>query len=264
MGFLSKKVCSFCGSEIGIFGNRSLADGNMCKNCAKRLSPYFKNRKSSTVKQIEEHLEYRLKNEADLFNFNPTLVLGSRTKIFIDENNKCFVVNNNDDYRKDNPDIIKLDQVLAVDLDINEDKEEVFKEDEEGKEISYDPPKYEYEYSFDLDIKVNSPYFDNISFELDERNRPDSNNSELYFKQKYMAEEIRHALKPSLYPKPELGEAIKQEEEWVCKNCNHKNIGNYCNNCGKPKPLLIWYCPECGKENNGNFCYVCGTGKPKE
>ena len=31
-----KKICSVCGGEIGLLGNRKLEDGNLCKNCAKK------------------------------------------------------------------------------------------------------------------------------------------------------------------------------------------------------------------------------------
>ncbi|MBR5490035.1 MAG: DUF4428 domain-containing protein, partial [Oscillospiraceae bacterium] len=34
-----KKQCDICGGEIGLLGNRKLEDGNMCKNCARKLSP---------------------------------------------------------------------------------------------------------------------------------------------------------------------------------------------------------------------------------
>ena len=33
-----KKECSVCGGEIGLLGNRKLEDGNLCKNCAAKLS----------------------------------------------------------------------------------------------------------------------------------------------------------------------------------------------------------------------------------
>lgn len=43
MGFFGKlfekKICSICGGEIGLLGNRKLADGNLCKKCARKLSP---------------------------------------------------------------------------------------------------------------------------------------------------------------------------------------------------------------------------------
>ena len=58
-----KKVCAICGGEIGLFGNRKLEDGNMCKKCAEQLSPWFSERRSSTVAEIEEQLAYREENK---------------------------------------------------------------------------------------------------------------------------------------------------------------------------------------------------------
>ncbi len=46
---------------------------------------------------------------------------------------------------------------------------------------------------------------------------------------------------------------------WKCE-CGTENTGNFCQNCGKPKPGK-WTC-ECGTENGGNFCSNCGKPKP--
>ena len=50
--------------------------------------------------------------------------------------------------------------------------------------------------------------------------------------------------------------------EWVCE-CGETNKGNFCGNCGKPKPAApgLWTC-ECGQENKGNFCGNCGKPRP--
>ena len=37
MGLFDKKYCSICGEKIGLFGNRKLEDGNLCKNCEAKL-----------------------------------------------------------------------------------------------------------------------------------------------------------------------------------------------------------------------------------
>ena len=50
-----KKTCSICGGEIGLLGNRKLEDGNLCKEAGK-LSPFFSDRRASTVEQIAEQL----------------------------------------------------------------------------------------------------------------------------------------------------------------------------------------------------------------
>ncbi|MBO4562381.1 MAG: SPFH domain-containing protein [Clostridia bacterium] len=49
---------------------------------------------------------------------------------------------------------------------------------------------------------------------------------------------------------------------WTCA-CGSQNTGNFCGNCGKPKPAPegAWTC-ECGAQNTGNFCSVCGKPKP--
>lgn len=50
--------------------------------------------------------------------------------------------------------------------------------------------------------------------------------------------------------------------EWTC-SCGTANSGNFCSNCGSPKPAPtgVWTC-DCGTENNGNFCSNCG--KPRK
>ena len=45
MGLFDKKICDICGEKIGLLGNRKLDDGNLCKDCAKKLSPWFEERR---------------------------------------------------------------------------------------------------------------------------------------------------------------------------------------------------------------------------
>lgn len=49
---------------------------------------------------------------------------------------------------------------------------------------------------------------------------------------------------------------------WKC-SCGTENTGNFCNNCGKPKPAPAgqWRC-SCGAVNTGNFCSGCGAKNP--
>ena len=63
MGLFDKKICDICGEKIGLLGNRKLDDGNLCKDCAKKLSPWFEERRHSTVEDIKRQLEYREKNK---------------------------------------------------------------------------------------------------------------------------------------------------------------------------------------------------------
>ena len=69
MGLFDKKICDICGEKIGLLGNRKLADGNLCKDCAKKLSPWFEERRHSTVEDIKRQLEYREKNKKAVMDF---------------------------------------------------------------------------------------------------------------------------------------------------------------------------------------------------
>ena len=79
MGLFDKKYCDICGEKIGLLGNRKLEDGNLCKDCAKKLSPWFSDRRSSTVAEIKEQLEYRERNKEAVAKFHITRTLGSST-----------------------------------------------------------------------------------------------------------------------------------------------------------------------------------------
>lgn len=50
--------------------------------------------------------------------------------------------------------------------------------------------------------------------------------------------------------------------EWTCE-CGATNVGKFCSECGKPKPVDSneWTC-ECGNVNTGKFCSECGKPKP--
>lgn len=170
MGFFGKlfekKQCAICGGDIGLLGNRKLEDGNMCKDCASKLSPWFSERRKSTVAQIEEQLAYREANKEAVAAFNTTMVLGADMKIYIDEDAKKFMVTRAKKLAEANPDVIDFTQVTGCDLDIDEDKDEEMREDKDGNSVSYNPPRYRYSYDFYMNIRVNHPYFDKIRFRL--------------------------------------------------------------------------------------------------
>ena len=75
MGLFDKKNCDICGEKIGLLGNRKLDDGNLCKNCASKLSPWFEERRHSTVEDIKRQLEYREKNKNAVRSFSITVLV---------------------------------------------------------------------------------------------------------------------------------------------------------------------------------------------
>lgn len=166
MGLFDKKYCSVCGEKIGLLGNRKLADGNLCKECAGKLSPRFRERKTSTVAEIKEQLAYREANLEELKNFHPTRVIGEEWKVYIDEPGKRFVVALGTNFQDINPDIIRLEDVASCEPNITNYRNELKYKDQEGKMTSYDPPRYEYIYDFNVRIGVRNPYFDEILVKL--------------------------------------------------------------------------------------------------
>ena len=166
MGLFDKKYCDVCGEKIGLMGNRKLSDGNLCKDCAHKLSPWFSERKQSTVQQIKEHLVYRETNRSRAEAFNATRTIGkSATKFMVDENAGVFTVTDSGDFAKDNPDVLDFSQLVGCDLDIRENRREL-KQTVDGKSVSYNPPRFEYDYDFYVNIRVNHPWFDEMRFSL--------------------------------------------------------------------------------------------------
>ena len=166
MGLFDKKYCDFCGEKIGLLGNKKLEDGNMCKSCAAKLSPWFSERRHSTREEIQAQLDYREENKTAVAAFHPTRRLGKYTKLLMDEEAKKFAVTSATDLTKANPDILDYSQARDCRLDIDESRHELKQKDAEGKYVSYDPPQYEYSYDFHVEIDVEHPYIDTIRYSL--------------------------------------------------------------------------------------------------
>ena len=179
-----KKECAICGGEIGMLGNRKLEDGNMCKKCAAKLSPWFSDRKNSTVAEIQEQLDYRESNKDAVASFHTTATFGRDMKVLVDEDACKFMVTRAKDLAEANPDVIDFSQVTGVDLDIEENTDEATRENQDGDEISYNPPRYTYSYDFHMMIYVNHPYFDQIRFDLNSSEVETNPSSPVPFAQK--------------------------------------------------------------------------------
>lgn len=209
MGLFSKKSCDVCGEKIGLLGNRKLEDGNLCKECAKKLSPWFSDRRRSTVAEIKEQLAYREANQEKVAQFHTTRSLGERTKVLLDEDAGKFLVTSARDWREANPDVLDFADVTGCRLDIDEKRDELTYEDADGKEVRYNPPRYEYSYDFYIIVNVNNPYFNEMRFRINPnsveispppsirpgvtlRFNPETNAE--YKKYKQLGEEIRQIL----------------------------------------------------------------------
>lgn len=161
-----KKECSVCGGEIGLLGNRKLEDGNLCKDCAAKLSPWFSDRRQSTVEEIKQQLSYREANREKVSSFRITRTLGEYTKVLLDEDAGLFMVTSAKNLEEANPDVLSFSDVTGCKLDIDESKTEIEYRDKDGERQSFNPRRYAYSYDFYIVINVNNPYFNEIRFQL--------------------------------------------------------------------------------------------------
>ena len=169
MGLFDKKYCDVCGEKIGLLGNRKLEDGNLCKNCAKKLSPFFNERRSSTVDEIKQQLAYREENKKALDAFKPDEEFGTSDKILVDTAAKKFVYARNGEWKDPCADVIDFAQVTGVDTDEEEEMMYFDHSDEETGETDTSEIRVVH---FHVTIHIDSPYFDKIEVCLSEGEAP--------------------------------------------------------------------------------------------
>ena len=133
MGLFDKKYCSICGEKIGFLGNRKLEDGNLCKTCARKLSPFFSERRHSTVEEIKEQLAYREANKEKVAAFHPTRTINCREYLILDEDKRQLIVTDSRNWKDENPDVIDFSDVTGCDVDVDESRRELYHKNAEGK-----------------------------------------------------------------------------------------------------------------------------------
>ena len=273
MGLFDKKYCDICGEKIGLLGNRKLEDGNLCKDCAKKLSPWFSDRRRSTVEDIKGQLAYREENRERAAQFRTTRSFGVDRKVLLDEDDSWFTVTRARDLAEANPDILDFDAITGCRLDIDENRTELLREDADGKEVSYVPPRYEYSYEFEIIVSVRHPYFDEMRFRLNGSSvelettaaqqrprmgqpqtfrtagRPDPETCADYRKYRQMGEEICQALEQARSGGREAAHAAQEVPAEIERESTASATGQ-------------WTCPACGGANTGKFCEYCGSPRP--
>lgn len=277
MGFFDKKVCDICGEKIGLLGNRKVDDGNVCKNCAKKLSPWFTERRHSTLDDIREQLAYREQNKQAVQSFQITnQVVTCTYSVLVDTIHGNFAV-----ARKfgveENPDIIPLSQLLGCNLDVSQHRKEETYLNKDRKQVSYNPPRYMMEYDYKLVISVESPWFDTIEINLNglpisERNRMEIMNVE------QTGNQIINMLNQARNGAGMMNGNGMMNQGMMNGNgmLNHGSMngnGNMNqsqmngsgmtsgNGMTNPGTAGTWRC-SCGAENTGKFCEYCGQKRP--
>lgn len=241
MGLFDAKYCDICGEKIKFLGNKKLEDGRMCKSCESKLSPFFTGRRHTSLEDIKAQLEYREENKLAVEAFNNTRTMGKTKKVMIDESARNFIVSSAKNFKDENPDVIGLDQITDVLFDINEHKSELKQKDEDGNSVSYDPPRYEYDYDFAILIRVNTPYFDEIrvpldsNVDVDEEAVKNGNYSTEYKENVALGNEIKEALlraRSSAIESHQEPEAVKAVQCPLCGATTKPDKHGCCEYCG--------------------------------
>lgn len=229
MGLFDKKYCSICGEKISLLGNKQLVDGNLCGDCARKLSPFFNERKASTVEQIREQLEYREENREKLADFHPVKCFGYSPKLYVDEKMGAFVLCDSQNFVEKNPDLISFSAITGARLDVPETRREVMRQDQNGNRVSYNPRRYEYSYNFDVHIQVDSPYFSELKFRLNsgtvdgrdrmgcQRNKEDGDAIVKYLQLRHMRQEQKETKGPMICPY--CGATTTPDDKGRCEYC---------------------------------------------
>ena len=220
MGLFDKKICDICGEKIGLLGNRKLDDGNLCKDCAKKLSPWFEDRRHSTVEDIKRQLEYREKNKKAVMDFCITRQINTRNyNVFIDDNKGNFTVARKLDVNE-NPDIVPLSAVVQCRVDVERQQNEETYTTKDGETVSYQPPVYKYEFDYTMRIKVKNPWFDDMDFRLNTFSISSDNRGELM-----EVEQTGHQIIAALTPN-----AAGMQQSGMNMNSGMQQSGMYMNN----------------------------------
>ena len=284
MGLFDKKYCDICGEKIGLLGNCKLDDGNLCKECAQKLSPWFEERRHSTVEEIKRQLAYREQNKELVQKFNVTRQISTKTyNVFIDDIQGNFTIAHKLDV-KENPDIVPLSAVLQCKMDIEQDrKEETYTKD--GKTVSYDPPVYKYEYQYRMKIQVRSPWFDDMDFRLHNFSIEQDDRAEIMEIER-AGYEIVSALtgQAPMGMQGMNGMPVNNGMNYGMQGMNGMPVNSGMNygmqgmngmpmnnsmpvnndmqgNQQMQQPGGTWKC-QCGAENKGKFCEYCGQPQP--
>ena len=274
MGLFDKKFCDICGERIRFLGNRKLEDGNLCKNCESKLSPWFSDRRRSTVEDIRNQLAYREENKQKVADFKTSRTLGENTLLLIDDEKEQFLFRRPGESLSDNPDVLSLADVTGCEVETEHSKTEQKTKDAEGKFISYDPPRHTHSYRFYLNVRVNHPWFDDMRVRVNRSNveietglprqdlgaaafqavgalaglnlnapvslEPDTEHDEAYQKYAEMAESMRRALlrlPEEDEPAPEAPAAPAPAQKIQCPCCAAVAV-----------PDADGRCPYCGEK----------------
>ena len=157
-------LCPVCGEPAEGFGSFPIAEGLLCGTCAGKLSEWFPCRPTTTAAEIRQQLSYREENRTAAGTFHTSKILWSQPCVALDTQNGAFQISRQQG-RSANPDILSFRQILGCQVEIAEQRRELFRA---GRE-HYRPRRYEYRFEIFLRVLVDHPWFHEMRFRLHDR-----------------------------------------------------------------------------------------------
>lgn len=155
--------------------------------------------------------------------------------------------------------ILNYSQLTGSHLDIDEGRRELRRTDKDGKQVSYDPPRYEYSYNFDFTITVDTPYFDEMSFRLNPRLIILESEAPSVFS---LVRSIDPSYNIEYRRYIQLADEMRAAVDQARAVSHAAPTANRVQNIPTPAASVEWICPACGGSNTGKFCEYCGTPRP--
>ena len=115
--FLDKK-CSVCGKHLTKFGNKTLKDGLLCRNCTKMASAWLTDEDYAqrSGEDMIRHLEYRRENFKKLDDFIVSKTVEGKYKLCLDQSHRQLYFSRKKDIKKENPDIIPFKDIEEINV----------------------------------------------------------------------------------------------------------------------------------------------------
>lgn len=155
--------------------------------------------------------------------------------------------------------ILNYSQLTGSHLDIDEGRRKLRRTDKDGKQVSYDPPRYEYSYNFDFTITVDTPYFDEMSFRLNPRPIILESEAPSVFS---LVRSIDPSYNIEYRRYIQLADEMRAAVDQARAVSHAAPTANKVQNIPTPAASVEWICPACGGSNTGKFCEYCGTPRP--
>lgn len=155
--------------------------------------------------------------------------------------------------------ILNYSQLTGSHLDIDEGRRELRRTGKDGKQVSYDPPRYEYSYNFDFTITVDTPYFDEMSFRLNPRPIILESEAPSVFS---LVRSIDPSYNIEYRRYIQLADEMRAAVDQARAVSHAAPTANRVQNIPTPAASVEWICPACGGSNTGKFCEYCDTPRP--